>query len=121
MTAKKRTKVLVIVAVGLVAILGCVLWIELPRREVRALDASYKQIRRGMSESETIGIMGSAGTAGPGTPSAQAYWDDERLSDDETARIAKTLRYRVETFFLPITFEIALDEGGHVVGKHRYD
>ncbi len=60
---KKRRKiiVLVIVAVALAAVVGCGLWLELPLREVRALDASFSQVRRGMSESEAVGIMGSAG------------------------------------------------------------
>lgn len=50
-----------------------------------------------------------------------AWWDDERLGQDEDARVRSAIRYTVDTFFLPVSFEFTFDEAGRLVGRHRFD
>ena len=52
---------------------------------------------------------------------SKAWWDDEQLGTEADAEVRSAIRYTVNTFFLPVTFEFTFDEAGNLVGRHRYD
>lgn len=90
------------------------------RQRIASIDRSYAGISRGMSTDEVRAVVGERF----GTRMylrGVAYWDELRLGPDEDARIHDAWEARVETPFLPITWEITFDEHGRVVGRHRYD
>ena len=51
----------------------------------------------------------------------QAWWDDEKLPAEATAKVSQEIRYSVSTFYLPVSFGFAFDDKGKLVGRHRYD
>jgi len=106
----------------LLAILGAggsFYWLLVPFREARSLQRGYDKVQRGMPLATVEAVMGTKGTSYSGP--YRAWWDDQRLDETERQRIRSALRYRVETFFLAVTFEITFGHSGTVLGKHRYD
>jgi hypothetical protein len=93
----------------------------LPFLRIRTLEERYRKVERGDTLDRVRLIMREPGELTPLGPSPQAWWDDERLDDSESARIRSRLQYPTETFYLPVTFEFSFDEHGVVVGRHRID
>ncbi len=102
-----------------ILLIGSIIWLTLPFYKIKRLDTKYKMVQQGMSVSEVTTIMDQKGTWT--NHFAKAWWDDKPLGDSDDARISKTLKYTVSTFFLPVSFEFTFDEHGKIVGKHRYD
>jgi hypothetical protein len=112
---KRRTVILVVVA----ALLMVILLSALPFIRIHRLDTAYRSIQRGATSNEVVRTMGRRGVWR--TNAFGAFWDDYPLTSAESARARIAVRYHVDTFFLPVTFEFTFDETGKVVGKHRYD
>lgn len=119
--SRQIKRALVMGATALVLMLGvgiaCAFW---PFVVIKRLDSRYGQTQKGMTMAEVENLMGSSGLRLQ-QPSQFPAWDWERLPPDETARIKSVLRYRVDTFFLPVSFEFTFDDQQKLVGRHRYD
>jgi hypothetical protein len=102
----------VVSCLGLYRLLG-------PYGVIRDLDRRYRQIERGARRLDVEATMGAGGV--PYVGPYVAYWDDAPLSDAESGQIVGAVRYTVQTFYLPVTFEFTFDRTGRLVGKHRYD
>ncbi len=95
-----------------------IIWTSRPHAKIEQLDARYLTTIRGMPAAEVVKIMGEHPTP---TTGAAAWWDDLRLGSDADAKVKSAIRYTVDTFFLPVTFEFTFDEEGMLVGRHRFD
>ncbi len=116
---RRRRIVGPILLVVILGVAGFVYWLSAPFWRIRSLQRAYEKVERGMTVSAVKAVMGTDGRpyAGP----YRAWWDDRALDDAEGRRIRSALHYRVETFLLPVTFEVTFDDNGKVVGRHRYD
>ncbi len=88
-------------------------------READLIQDGYNQIQRGMDQADVTALMGGRGVvvAGPYT----AWWNDDPLTDADSARITSAMLYCIKSKLFPISFEITFDFDNMVVGKHRFD
>ena len=119
---KTVTKKITVVVAGILLMVAGVAFsfVVRPAFQIRQPDARYRQIQQGMDRSTVIRVMGRQ-PEWHDQPLMGARWDLTPLPPAEAARIRRTARYTVSTFILSVTFEVAFDEGGAVVGRHRYD
>lgn len=95
-------------------------WMCVPFAKIRDLDAKYLTCEKGMSREQFIKRMGEFDYRTDRIV-AGAMWDADRLGSEEDEKVTSSISYRVSTFFLPVTFELAFDNDGKLVGRHRYD
>jgi hypothetical protein len=100
-------------------VVSCLIWLSIPGAKIRDLDTRYVTISKGMKRDDVIKAMGTREYRS--FNGSAAWWDDERLGQDEDARVRSAIRYTVDTFFLPVSFEFTFDEAGRLVGRHRFD
>lgn len=107
---------LLLLLLGLVA---SAVWGNLQRSRIIEVDSRFAKIERGMTLADVEAIMGDDCGLSEWSHEKQAWWDDERLAEEETEKIASSLGVTMKTFFLPITWVITFDRDGTVAGKHR--
>lgn len=120
-----RLRTLLILATSISVCLACLSYflfafLSAPFTVIRELDTRYQQVQRGMSVEDVRRIMGRE-PEWHEQPLMGAWWDETALPPAEATRIRKSARYSVSTFYLPVIFEITFEEGGAVIGRHRYD
>jgi hypothetical protein len=116
--AMKRI-LIVFAAALLIATAAAWRFIAVPLKLVRVLDRRYQNVQPGMDSNQVANIMSVRGHWR--TQYLVGYWDDVPLEPAQANQIRGALRYTVPTFFLPVTFEFTFDDGGKVIGRHRYD
>lgn len=102
-----------------IIIISGAIWLSMPYAKIRDLDTRYASLSKGMHRNDVINAMGKSDYRS--VKGAAAWWDDEPLGPDEDARVGSAIRYTVNTFFLPVSFEFTFDEAGNLVGRHRFD
>jgi len=116
-----KKKIIVSAAVVLASLVFGFVWLQAPFRVIGKLDARYRSVTRGMTSNEVQTLMNYPARWQTNANRVWAGWDDTPASQVDAPQVASAVRYRVSTFFLPVTFEFAFDSTGRVVGKHRYD
>ena len=91
----------------------------LPKHQIGEYDAAFRTVASGMDEAQLRQAMGAPDDIVRG--GFLPFWDDEPLPDDAGGRFRLEYRYKVRTFFLPITWMVGFDERGRVISKHRQD
>ena len=113
-------KTIAIIVTVIAFIVGVVwYWLASTSHSIRQLDAKFSQIQQGMSTNEVTALLGPHGVWR--TQDLVGWWDHRRLEESDQVRIRLGVRYAVETFILPVTFEVTFDANGKTVGRHRYD
>ncbi len=94
---------------------GLAYYIVAPFVEVKSRQVRFEAIERGMRRSEVIDVLGKPDSEGaPRSP-------DNVWITGKGPLATSAIRYHTETFFLPVTFEVAFDLDDRVVLKHRFD
>jgi hypothetical protein len=88
------------------------------RIEVLHLENRFSKIELGMPESAVESLMNRPGRVYE--PKGPVWWND-RLVEAESSRVAKEVWYSPPFWLFPISFAVAYDRHGNVIGKHRYD
>lgn len=83
-------------------------------------DEAMSRVRMGMTETEIAGPLAEAGFERD-EPAAFSAIMTAPPPGEPTPVIAFEWRKRVDTFFLPVTWTVSLDESGTVIQTHRYD
>jgi hypothetical protein len=119
-----KRKLLIAALAAFTAFLCCVIYLGWPLFTVGQLRERYAQTQSGMSVAQVKALMARTEDDWRLTPPAEygmTFWDEDRLSEEETKRITSAIRYTVPTFFMPVIFEFTFDAEGRLVGRHIYD
>ena len=106
----------ILVAIGLAAYH----YIFRPSWEIQTRQLAFDSVTLEMDRASVTGLMGPPSSVSD-TFGDRVFWNNEIRHDTDASVVVESLRYRTNTFYLPIIFEISLDSRGMVVGKHRYD
>ena len=102
-------------------ILAVALWSILSTRtRVRSVHSIYLVVQEGTEKQKVLDMLGPPTEERTGSP-RQIYWEDNVLPPEQAQSVTMSLEYRIETFFLPISFEFYFDTDGRLLGKHRMD
>ena len=117
----KKAKTTIGIAATCLAIIVVAAWywkLHRPATLIRSYQQRYESLRQGATLQQVKESMGDSYSvrAGPAP-----FWDDKPLAEQAGDSIALTISYRVETFFLPVSFAFSFDAAERLVGKHRYD
>lgn len=84
-------------------------------------DAAFEATARGMSQPEVLALLPATYETADSPVAPYLYWDDSRLDPIDAVPQPTVVRYTLETWHLPITWEYVFDQQGKLVGRHRYD
>ncbi|QDT15371.1 hypothetical protein CA12_14560 [Alienimonas californiensis] len=83
-------------------------------------DEAMSHVRVGLTEAEIAGPLAGAGFERHESPAFSTIMA-AAPPGEPTPVIAFEWRKRVDTFFLPVTWVVSLDDSGTVIQTHRYD
>ncbi len=91
-----------------------------PAQEIRHRQHVFDTVGLEMEKLAVTDLLGVPSSTGkPLTETV--FWGDEIREGIDPSTAVESIRYRTDTFFLPVTFEFTFDSNGVVIGKHRYD
>ena len=91
-----------------------------PSWEIQTRQRGFDSVTLEMDRLSVTDLMGPPSSVSD-TFGDRVFWNNEIRHDTDASVVVESLRYRTNTFYLPIIFEISFDSRGMVVGKHRYD
>jgi len=110
--------ILLLIGAGLISGIGAAAFLNL-RQATQRHETAFAEIRAGMSEADGDRLLKLESRTKE--PSGQIWWDD-RLIEVSPNNVGKEVWFSPPTQFLfRISYAIAFDKDGKVIGKHRYD
>jgi hypothetical protein len=109
-----------IVVLVLASALLVVLVVVVPFLRIRAYDAPYARITRGMDKAAVAALLGAPDRVEP--EPHRAFWGPQVLADDVAREVKDEQWYTVRRWAaVPISWTVGFDANGRVISKHRWD